>query len=62
MQIYMEEKIGNPELFTGRTKELSGLLQWAENIKRKLSNGRREKSRAVCALRGRIYRWSHSIF
>ena len=35
MQTYLEERIGVPELFTGRKKELKDLLHWAENIKRK---------------------------
>jgi len=46
MQIYLEEKIGIPELFTGRKKELSSLLQWADNVKRKLS-----KSTAILSRR-----------
>ncbi|MCP4405249.1 MAG: hypothetical protein GY801_49110 [bacterium] len=37
MQIYLEEKIGNPELFTGRKKELALFLGWIRNIKKKLS-------------------------
>jgi hypothetical protein len=46
MKIYLEEKIGMPELFTGRSKELKSLLQWAENIKRKAS-----KSTAILSRR-----------
>jgi predicted transcriptional regulator len=37
MKIYLKEKIGNPDLFTGRKKELSFLLNWSENIKKELS-------------------------
>ncbi len=37
MDIYLEEKIGVPELFTGRKRELSHFLNWIEQIKRKLS-------------------------
>lgn len=40
MKIYLQEKIGNPDLFTGRKKELSGLLRWVEGIKRKSSQSR----------------------
>ena len=46
MKIYLEEKIGNPDLFTGRKKELENLLQWAEKIKIK-----RAKSRAMVSRR-----------
>jgi len=28
MEIYLQEKIGNPELFTGRKKELAFLMKW----------------------------------
>ncbi|MCP4105880.1 MAG: hypothetical protein GY749_10145, partial [Desulfobacteraceae bacterium] len=37
MKIYFEERIGNPELFTGRKKELAYFLNWTERIKRKIS-------------------------
>ncbi|MCP4110363.1 MAG: hypothetical protein GY749_33400 [Desulfobacteraceae bacterium] len=37
MKIYFEEKIGNPELFTGRKKEMSSFLKWTDKIKLKLS-------------------------
>jgi len=37
MKMYLKEKIGNPELFTGRNGELSYLLKWADQIKDELS-------------------------
>jgi hypothetical protein len=37
MKIYLKEKIGNPELFTGRKKELTGYLTWIDRIKREIS-------------------------
>ncbi|MCP4107081.1 MAG: hypothetical protein GY749_16335 [Desulfobacteraceae bacterium] len=37
MKIYFEEKIGNPDLFTGRKKELAYFLNWTDKIKQKLS-------------------------
>jgi len=37
MQIYLKEKIGNPELFTGRKKEMFKILQWIDNIQREIS-------------------------
>lgn len=35
MQIYLKEKIGNPDLFSGRKKELQRYLQWIEDIKKR---------------------------
>ncbi|KPA17719.1 hypothetical protein MHK_002071 [Candidatus Magnetomorum sp. HK-1] len=46
MQVYLEEKIGNPELFTGRKKEMTFFLQWIDNIKTKQS-----KSTAILSRR-----------
>ncbi len=40
MKIYLKEKIGNPDLFTGRKKELAFLLNWVEGIKEELSQSR----------------------
>jgi hypothetical protein len=37
MRIYLEEKIGNPDLFTGRKTELSQLATWIGKIKSKTS-------------------------
>jgi len=37
MNIYLKEKIGNPDLFTGRKKELSFFLKWIEGIKKEIS-------------------------
>ncbi len=37
MQIYLKEKIGDPDLFTGRKKELDLFLKWIERIKREIS-------------------------
>jgi len=39
-KIYLQEKIGNPDLFTGRKNELSFLLNWVEGIKGELSQSR----------------------
>ena len=46
MQIYLDEKIGNPDLFTGRKRELDSLLKWVEKIKIKIS-----KSKAILSRR-----------
>ncbi|MCK4761456.1 MAG: hypothetical protein KAW12_04590 [Candidatus Aminicenantes bacterium] len=46
MEYYLEERIGDPYLFTGRQQELEFFLKWIEDIKRRLS-----KSTAVMARR-----------
>ena len=46
MRIYLEEKIGNPALFTGRKKELDSLLKWVDKIRLKIS-----KSKAIISRR-----------
>lgn len=37
LNIYLKEKIGNPDLFTGRKKELAFFLKWIEGIKKEIS-------------------------
>ncbi len=37
MKTYLKEKIGNPELFTGRKRELTYFLNWTEGIRREFS-------------------------
>ncbi|MCP4345788.1 MAG: hypothetical protein GY795_09705 [Desulfobacterales bacterium] len=37
MHIYLKERIGNPELFTGRKKELEYFLNWIDRIKIEMS-------------------------
>ncbi len=37
MRTYLKEKIGNPELFTGRKRELTLYLQWIERIRQESS-------------------------
>ena len=46
MEFYLQEKIGNPELFTGRKKELTFLMNWVDKIKLRLS-----KSMAIISRR-----------
>jgi hypothetical protein len=43
---FLKEKIGNPDLFTGRKKELSALLIWVDKIKQETS-----KSTAIISRR-----------
>ncbi len=37
MQTYLKERIGNPELFTGRKKDLAYFLNWADRIREEIS-------------------------
>ncbi|MCP4214655.1 MAG: hypothetical protein GY765_08355, partial [bacterium] len=37
MKYLLEERIGNPDLFTGRKKELTHYLKWISDIKEKKS-------------------------
>ncbi len=37
MKTYLKEKIGNPDLFTGRKKELDWFLKWIDGIKKGIS-------------------------
>ncbi len=62
MQIYLEERIGMPELFTGRTKELKSLLLWAENIKRKISKSTAMLSRRKTGKSALLERLFNIIF
>ncbi|MCP4107254.1 MAG: hypothetical protein GY749_17215 [Desulfobacteraceae bacterium] len=58
MRIWLEERMGNPELFTGRKKELSYFLNWTDRIKRKLSQSTAVLSRrktGKTALLQRLY-------
>ncbi len=58
MQIYLKEKIGPQELFTGRKKELASLLHWIDTIKREFSQSTALLSRrktGKSALMQRLY-------
>ncbi len=46
MNMYLQEKIGNPDLFTGRSKELTYFSKWIEGIKKSIS-----KSTAILSRR-----------
>ncbi len=46
MQMYLEERIGKPELFTGRKRELAEFLKWIGGVKEKIS-----KSTAILSRR-----------
>ncbi len=58
MKTYMKEKIGNPNLFTGRKRELEELLAWVGKIRKELSPSRALMSRrktGKTALLQRLY-------
>ncbi len=46
MQIYLKERIGKPELFTGRKRELASFLKWIDGVKEEIS-----KSTAILSRR-----------
>ncbi|MBF0201046.1 MAG: hypothetical protein HQK66_06995 [Desulfamplus sp.] len=46
MKTYLKEKIGNPDIFTGRKKELAWFLKWIHGIKKEIS-----KSTAIVSRR-----------
>ncbi|MCP4151778.1 MAG: hypothetical protein GY757_28805, partial [bacterium] len=46
MEYILEERIGNPDLFTGRKEELTFYLKWINGIKKRTS-----QSTAVLARR-----------
>jgi hypothetical protein len=39
MDYVLEERIGNPDLFTGRKEELAYFLKWINDIKERKSQG-----------------------
>ncbi len=58
MEYGLDEKIGEPELFTGRKKELAFFLNWIGGTKRKLSKSTALLSRrktGKSALMQRLY-------
>ncbi len=62
MKIWLEEKIGNPSLFTGRRKELEDLLTWTEKVKRKLSPSRALMSRRKTGKTALLQRLYNMVF
>ncbi|MCP4351507.1 MAG: hypothetical protein GY795_39075 [Desulfobacterales bacterium] len=62
MKIYLEEKIGNPDLFTGRRQELKELLAWTEKTRKKLSQSRALLSRRKTGKTALLQRLYNIIF
>ena len=46
----MEERIGNPDLFTGRKEELAYFLKWINDIKERKSQSTAKEEKFVCPL------------
>ena len=44
MNMYLQEKIENPDLFTGRRKELAWFSKWIRGIPRGISKSTAEQS------------------
>ncbi|MEZ4525841.1 MAG: hypothetical protein R2941_07975 [Desulfobacterales bacterium] len=62
MKIFMKEKIGNPDLFTGRKKELADLLAWVKKIRKELSPSRALLSRRKTGKTALLQRLYNRIF
>ncbi len=62
MKIFLEEKIGNPDLFTGRKRELEELLAWVRKIRRKLSPSRALLSRRKTGKTALLQRLYNRVF
>jgi len=62
MKIFMKEKIGNPDLFTGRKKELEDLLAWVGKIRKELSPSRALLSRRKTGKTALLQRLYNRIF
>ena len=62
MEIYLPEKIGDPELFTGRKKELKSLLKWVELCKKQLAKSTAMLSRRKTGKSALMYRLFNIVF
>ncbi|MCP4104841.1 MAG: hypothetical protein GY749_04785, partial [Desulfobacteraceae bacterium] len=62
MRIWLEERIGNPELFTGRKKELAYFLNWTDRIKRKISQSTAVLSRRKTGKTALLQRLFNTVF
>ncbi|MCP4113444.1 MAG: hypothetical protein GY749_49270 [Desulfobacteraceae bacterium] len=62
MKICLKEKIGNPELFTGRKKELAIYLKWTEDIKKEISSSTALLSRRKTGKTALLQRLYNLIF
>ncbi|MCP4344057.1 MAG: hypothetical protein GY795_00845 [Desulfobacterales bacterium] len=62
MKVWLEERIGNPDLFTGRKKELEYFLRWADRTKEKVSQSTAILSRRKTGKTALLQRLFNIIF
>jgi len=62
MRICLKEKIGNPDLFTGRKKEMKELLIWVGKIRKELSQSRALLSRRKTGKTAILQRLYNTVF
>ena len=62
MRIWLKEKIGNPELFTGRKKELAYFLNWIDRTERELSKSTAILSRRKTGKTALLQRLFNTVF
>ncbi|MCP4138182.1 MAG: hypothetical protein GY754_44880, partial [bacterium] len=62
MQIYLKEKIGKPELFTGRKERLETLLTWVYDIKNEISQSKALLSRRKTGKTALLQRLYNTVF
>ncbi|ETR68467.1 MAG: hypothetical protein OMM_10500 [Candidatus Magnetoglobus multicellularis str. Araruama] len=62
MQIYLKEKIGKAELFSGRYKELKSLLNWVELAKNELARSEAMLSRRKTGKTAIMHRLYNILF
>jgi len=62
MKIYLDEKIGDPDLFTGRYNEIKSLLKWVDLSKRKLARSTAMLSRRKTGKSALMHRLYNIVF
>ncbi|MCP4107403.1 MAG: hypothetical protein GY749_17970, partial [Desulfobacteraceae bacterium] len=62
MKIWLKERIGNPELFTGRKKELAYFLNWTDRIKKEISLSTAVLSRRKTGKTALLQRLFNTVF
>jgi len=62
MKIYLKEKIGNPDLFSGRNQEMKSLLKWADLAKKELAVSETMLSRRKTGKTAIMHRFYNILF
>jgi len=62
MKIYLKEKIGNPDLFSGRNQEMKSLLKWADLAKKELAVSEAMLSRRKTGKTAIMHRFYNILF